>query len=348
MLESWFGIESVPVRILIGIAIICALMAVFFWALRRFGGHRLGTGTARGRQPRLAVIDAAPVDARRKLVLIRRDNVEHLVMIGGPTDVIVEHNIVRAVPVAPREAMLRPAGDEGVVAWPPPEAENAAPRPAPRPQPQPEPEIAARAPRPSSAPAPRREPDMEITARGEPASRGPRTEPRTEPRPGAPRVEPRAPKPDVDAPAIAPMSEPDLGAAVPPPTRAERPERTERPERPERTERPAPTRPEQTRAAEPNLPPEAKLPPDASLTEMAQRLEAALRRPAGGVEPRVEPTPSRSAPAEPRPSPPPAADARPDSRPAPARDTKPAAGKSVFDSLEEEMANLLGKPTGKS
>ena len=37
-----------------------------------------------------------------ELVIIRRDNVEHLLMIGGPTDVVVEQNIVRAVG-APRD-----------------------------------------------------------------------------------------------------------------------------------------------------------------------------------------------------------------------------------------------------
>jgi hypothetical protein len=44
----------------------------------------------------LAVVDAAKMDGRRHLILIRRDNVEHLLMIGGPTDVVVEPNIVRA------------------------------------------------------------------------------------------------------------------------------------------------------------------------------------------------------------------------------------------------------------
>ena len=47
------------------------------------------------RMPRLAVIDAAAVDGRRRLVLVRRDNVEHLLMIGGPADLVVEPNIVR-------------------------------------------------------------------------------------------------------------------------------------------------------------------------------------------------------------------------------------------------------------
>jgi flagellar protein FliO/FliZ len=51
---------------------------------------------ARERRPRrVAVIDAAAVDRRRSVVLIRRDNIEHLLMIGGPTDVVIEPNIVR-------------------------------------------------------------------------------------------------------------------------------------------------------------------------------------------------------------------------------------------------------------
>src|ERR1700730_6889543 len=55
----------------------------------------------RGRPPQLAVVDAPNVDARRKLVLIRRDNLEHLVLIGGPSDVLIEPNI--AAGAAPRE-----------------------------------------------------------------------------------------------------------------------------------------------------------------------------------------------------------------------------------------------------
>ena len=77
------------------------------WLVRRFGANRLGGGGARGRQPRLAVIDAATVDGRRRLVLIRRDNIEHLLMIGGPTDLVVEPNIVRAV--GSREVTREPA-----------------------------------------------------------------------------------------------------------------------------------------------------------------------------------------------------------------------------------------------
>ena len=42
---------------------------------------------------RLQVVDQANVDGRRRLLLIRRDNIEHLIMTGGPVDVVIETGI---------------------------------------------------------------------------------------------------------------------------------------------------------------------------------------------------------------------------------------------------------------
>lgn len=42
---------------------------------------------------RLDVVEQSSVDGRRRLVLIRRDNVEHLIMTGGPVDLVIETNI---------------------------------------------------------------------------------------------------------------------------------------------------------------------------------------------------------------------------------------------------------------
>ncbi|MEL6290832.1 MAG: hypothetical protein AAFQ44_03460 [Pseudomonadota bacterium] len=42
---------------------------------------------------RLDVVEQANLDGRRRLVLIRRDNVEHLIMTGGPVDVVLETGI---------------------------------------------------------------------------------------------------------------------------------------------------------------------------------------------------------------------------------------------------------------
>ena len=44
-------------------------------------------------EPGLGVMEQASVDRSRKLVLIRRDDVEHLIMTGGPVDVVIETGI---------------------------------------------------------------------------------------------------------------------------------------------------------------------------------------------------------------------------------------------------------------
>ena len=77
---------------------VLALILIGAWLLK---GMRSGSGAARGgilrgRERRLGVVEAASVDGRRKLVLLRRDDVEHLIMTGGPVDVLIESGIERS------------------------------------------------------------------------------------------------------------------------------------------------------------------------------------------------------------------------------------------------------------
>ena len=65
---------------------------------------------------RLEVVDHANVDSRRKLVLIRRDDVEHLIMTGGPVDVLIETGIA---PPAARPAAVAPPPREQAFRRPP-------------------------------------------------------------------------------------------------------------------------------------------------------------------------------------------------------------------------------------
>ena len=44
---------------------------------------------------RVGVIESVPLDGKRNIVLVRRDNTEHLVLVGGRTDVVIEPNIMR-------------------------------------------------------------------------------------------------------------------------------------------------------------------------------------------------------------------------------------------------------------
>ena len=132
-----------------GIAALIALAIVY----RLTFAHRLRVPGGRTRQPRLGLVDAFSLDGQRQLVLIRRDNIEHLVMIGGPNDVLVESQINRAVvparesnqtspllvpstPVRRTEVAALPASP--TVAEPPPKVAakvSAPPPPAPAPVP---------------------------------------------------------------------------------------------------------------------------------------------------------------------------------------------------------------------
>lgn len=72
---------------------VIALVALVVWAFKAFFSKSDAAGFRRAREKRLGVVETAAVDARRKLCLIRRDDVEHLVIIGGPVDVVVETGI---------------------------------------------------------------------------------------------------------------------------------------------------------------------------------------------------------------------------------------------------------------
>jgi hypothetical protein len=95
-----FGVMPDAGRFVIAFVGVLGLIGAGTLLWRRLGGPLSPLGP-RGRPARLAVVDAAAVDTRRRLVLIKRDNVEHLLMIGGPTDIVVEPNITRTGAIAP-------------------------------------------------------------------------------------------------------------------------------------------------------------------------------------------------------------------------------------------------------
>jgi hypothetical protein len=330
--------QNMPAKFILAFVVVLALIALTAWLVRRFGASRLG-GATRGRQPRLAVIDAATVDGRRRLVLIRRDNVEHLMMIGGPNDLVVEPNIVRASAArdigrdqfrpAPQDtrpdARSAPVVETNGGSWPL------------------QPSVEPPAPVPPQAPAPRIVRDFrtpvtdEPWVAPEPQVREPVREPAPRPRSDSitgmaaefnARLSPDFDTPPRPAPNPAPAREPAAAAPPPPPP-----------------------------SAAPPLPPQT----DRNLAEMAQRLEAALRRPntrddnaPPATDPLAAPMPPKSASSaapkiepkldiKPEPKIEPKLETKLDTKPEP--DTK---SKNPFDSLEEEMASLLGRQPGKT
>lgn len=79
-LTAVFALGIVVVLILLGVW----LLKVLFNASGR---------VARGRNRRLNVVDTLSLDPKRQLIIIRRDNVEHLILTGGPHDVVIETGI---------------------------------------------------------------------------------------------------------------------------------------------------------------------------------------------------------------------------------------------------------------
>ncbi len=208
----------------IGFLAACGIAALILLAIlyRLAFAHRLRVPGGRTRQPRLGLVDAFSLDGQRQLVLVRRDNVEHLVMIGGPNDVLVESQINRALTparennqasplLAPSASGRRtdmPLAAAPVVAEAPLPSKVAAPAAAPAP-------TAPKAPSPVSAPA---------------APKAPAP---------TPAPVPAAPKPAAPAPATATVSAP---AAAPAP--AAKPIEPEPAARPASVSLPAPQSPE--------------------------------------------------------------------------------------------------------
>ncbi len=83
--------------IILGVAaslFVVAVVALLVWAFRTFFlGKSSSANFLRPREKRLGVVETASVDGKRKLLLVRRDDVEHLLIIGGPVDVVVETGI---------------------------------------------------------------------------------------------------------------------------------------------------------------------------------------------------------------------------------------------------------------
>lgn len=74
-------------------AAVCAIAVISLWVIKTVTGASGSAMGFRGQAPRLAVVEAISIGDRRRLVLVRRDGEEHLLLIGGASDVVVELNV---------------------------------------------------------------------------------------------------------------------------------------------------------------------------------------------------------------------------------------------------------------
>jgi len=68
--------------------LVVGLILALAWTARRLGF--MGRLAATGGRRRLAIVEVLPLDARRRLVLLKRDGVEHLLLLGQHSDIVIE------------------------------------------------------------------------------------------------------------------------------------------------------------------------------------------------------------------------------------------------------------------
>jgi flagellar protein FliO/FliZ len=68
-------------RAIIGLGVVLLLMAVVFWLLRRFGPQGAAMRAGGGR--RLGLVESLPIDPRTRLILVRQDEREHLLVVSS-------------------------------------------------------------------------------------------------------------------------------------------------------------------------------------------------------------------------------------------------------------------------
>ena len=108
---------DLPLTFVVTFIIVLVLVGFIARAIRRYATlEPEGSKVRRPRQPRVTVIEHARIDAKRCLLLIRRDEVEHLLMIGGEIDIVIEADVVRA---PPRLSLVRPSKIEipNAISW---------------------------------------------------------------------------------------------------------------------------------------------------------------------------------------------------------------------------------------
>ena len=86
-------IDSVSyLKFFFALLFVLGLIGGFALLAKKFGmGNR---GPMRGgKGKRLSIIETMPLDAKRRVVLIRRDDTDHMLLLGGTTELVIENNI---------------------------------------------------------------------------------------------------------------------------------------------------------------------------------------------------------------------------------------------------------------
>ena len=81
-------------RFVLALIFVLGLIGLFALLLRRYGPGATGMLARRsGQGRRLQIVEVAVLDARRRLVLVKRDQQEHLILLGASSELLIESGI---------------------------------------------------------------------------------------------------------------------------------------------------------------------------------------------------------------------------------------------------------------
>lgn len=113
------------IRFVVALLFVIALIVAVAWLMRRIGLGGVATGAVRHR--RLSVVEVMALDAKRRLVLVRKDDREHLILLSNAGDQVVEstpaqdfhaalhaHHAADHHPIGEPGATVQPDGDHKV------------------------------------------------------------------------------------------------------------------------------------------------------------------------------------------------------------------------------------------
>lgn len=81
------------IKFVAALVFVLGLIGVLSIVAKRAGLSPRATRLTPGARKRLSIVEVMSVDAKRRLVLIRRDDQEHLVLLGINRDLVVERNV---------------------------------------------------------------------------------------------------------------------------------------------------------------------------------------------------------------------------------------------------------------
>jgi flagellar protein FliO/FliZ len=79
-------------QFVLALVFVLALIGILGALARRLGlgGIRAAKGSP---ERRISIVEVRPLDAKRKVILLRRDHVEHLIIIGPASELLIESGI---------------------------------------------------------------------------------------------------------------------------------------------------------------------------------------------------------------------------------------------------------------